>query len=377
MTDKLEKIVMIGPVYPYKGGISHYTGLMNQALTKKYDVTMVSFRFQYPKILFKKEQKDFSNDSFRIKDTKYWIHTANPLNWFRVAKKIRDEQPNFIILQWWHFYFAPCYWFLGLLLRKYRILFVCHNVFPHERFPLDEFLTKMVLKRGNSFIVQSGSDAKHLIQMIPNANYRQTVHPTYNAFQFNHVLQQEARKILHIDSRQKVLLFFGYVREYKGLKYLIQALNKVIPLLSEIKLIIAGDFGNDKVSYIELIRQEKIESYILIYDYYVPDQDIEKFFAASDLVILPYESATQSGIAQMAYGFEKPVIATNVGGLPDVVVNGKTGYIVEAKNSNQIAEAIVKFYKEGKEKDFLKNIREEAYRFSWDRLIETVENLMG
>lgn len=372
---KTEKIVMIGPVYPFKGGIAHYTGLMCRALSKKYDVTMVSYRFQYPKILYKKEQKDYANDSFKIEDTKYWIHTANPFNWFRSVEKIKKENPKLIIIQWWHPYFAPCYWVLTKLLKRYKILFVCHNIFPHERFPMDRLLSKSVLKQGNCFIVQSSTDAKDLEFIIPNAVYQQAVHPTYDIFKFENMSMEKARKTLNIPLEQKVLLFFGFVREYKGLKYLIKALPEVVKNYQDITLFIVGDFGNDKEVYFDLIRAENVEKSIMIHDEYIPDKEVEKFFAASDIVILPYDSATQSGIVQIAYGFEKPVIVTDVGGLPDVVTDGKTGYVVEAGKPEKLAEAIVRFYKEEKMVEFQENVRNEAERFSWNQIVEVIKRL--
>ena len=339
MSRKLKKIVLIGPVYPYKGGISHYTGLMYRALSAKYEVSMISYRFQYPKFLYKKEQKDYENDSFKIDGTDYMIHTANPVNWFSVAGKIRKINPDLIIFQWWHPYFAPCYWSVAKLLKKYRKLFVCHNVFPHERFPFDRLLAKMVLRQGDSFIVQSGKDGEDLKTILPDAVYEQTVHPTYNAFKFEEMSKEEGRRRLNIAPDRKLLLFFGFVREYKGLKYILEAMPRIAEKQKNISLLIVGDFGSqeNKGFYEKIIEKNGINDYVEIYDGYIPDKEIEKFFAACDLVVLPYESATQSGIVQIAYGFEKPVVVTNVGGLPDVVNDGRTGYIVEPGNPKALA----------------------------------------
>lgn len=198
MNDSKKRVVLIGPVYPYKGGISHYTSLMCRALSENYLVEMVSYRLQYPRFLFRKEQKDYSNDSFKIKRTKYWINTMAPWNWIECSKKIKQLKPDLIIIQWWHPYFTPCYLALACLLKRCRILFVCHNVLPHEHFPGDRFLTRMVLSRGNGFIVQSKKDAADLLQMIPEALYHQTVHPTYNAFKFSNITRDESRKRLEI-----------------------------------------------------------------------------------------------------------------------------------------------------------------------------------
>lgn len=377
MKEEGKKIVLIGPVYPYKGGISHYTGMMYRALSKKYQTYMVSYSFQYPKLLYKKEQRDYTNDSFRVEDTKYWIHTANPVNWMHAASKIKRLQADLVIIQWWHPYFAPCYWALTRMLGKKKIIFVCHNVFPHERFPLDRMLTKMVLKRGNAFIVQSGKDADDLQRILPGAKYEQAVHPTYNAFKFENMSKERARELLNITEKEKVLLFFGFVREYKGLKYLIQALPRITERCEDVRLFVVGDFGGaeNREAYEKLMEENAVRSHITICDGYIPDREIEKFFAACDLVVLPYVSATQSGIVQIAYGFEKPVMVTNVGGLPDVVEDGKTGYVVEPENSTALADAVVRYFKENREKEFEENVKKEAYRFDWDRMVETVERL--
>lgn len=373
------KVVLIGPVYPFKGGISHYTGLMYRALCKTYDVTMVSYKFQYPKLLYKKEQRDYSNDSFKIDDTQYLIHTANPLNWLCAAKKISAMKPEMIIIQWWHPYFAPCYYMLCKCLKETKILFVCHNVFPHERFPMDRMLTKTVLRQGSCHIVQSKKDAEDLQSIIANPVFRQTVHPTYNAFRIENMSREEARRKIGIGNDEKILLFFGFVREYKGLKYLIRAMQSITKRVTDIKLLIVGDFssGESKRQYEDLIGQTGAKEHITVYDGYIPDREVEKFFAASDIVVLPYVSATQSGIAQIAYGFEKPVVVTNVGGLPDVVTDQKTGYIVESESADAIADAVVDFFEHGKSADFAENVRSEAYRFSWERMVEIVEEMLA
>lgn len=375
MQKELKKIVMIGPVYPYKGGISHYTGMMYRALAEKYDVTMISFKMQYPKFLYKKEQKDYENDSFAVKNTEYLIHTANPFNIVAVAKKIKRMQPDMVIIPWWHPYFAPCFRILEYYLRDTKILFVCHNVFPHERFPLDRQLTRMVLKHGDAFIVQSKLDKTDLLTVKSHAIHKLTPHPTYNAFKMQDMSKIQAREILGIGETEKVLLFFGFVREYKGLKHIINAMPDIVSEIGNVKLMIVGDFGADREQYIKLVEEKGIGENVEIVEGYIPDREVEKYFAACDLVTLPYESATQSGIVQIAYGFEKPVVVTNVGGLPDVVTDGKTGYVVEPKNPKELANAVIKYYAENKEEEFSENVKAEAYKYSWDRMVEVVEEL--
>lgn len=367
-----KKIIMIGPVYPYKGGISHYTGLMYRELVKHYDVEMLSYKMQYPKFLFHKEQRDYSNDSFRIESTKYMIHTADPLNIIKTARYIRKQRPDMVLIQWWHPYFAPCYYLMQRFMGRQNVTFVCHNVFPHERFPLDKLLTKMALKRGTHYILHAEEEGKELQKIKDRPDYVITPHPTYNAFRFEGMNKAQARDRLHITQDEKVLLFFGYVRDYKGLKYLLRAMPEIVREEETVRLWVVGEFGSDREEYRNLITELKMQEYIRVVDTYTPDREVEKYFAMADLVVLPYTSATQSGIVQIAYGFEKPVIVTNVGGLPDVVEDGKTGYVIEPEKPEEIAHAVLRFYREEKEQTFTDHIKQGAHRFSWERMAEVV-----
>lgn len=370
-----KRIVMIGPVYPFKGGISHYTGAMAKNLTKDFEVFTVSYKMQYPKILFKSEQRDFDNDTFKVHDTKYLVNTANPFNWINSARKIKKLKPDYIIMQWWHPYFSPCYTALSMLTRKIPKIFVCHNVFPHERFPLDRFLTRTVLRKGKAYITHSAMDAEDLKEIVAVPNYETTVLPVHNSFKMKNLTKPQARLAANVAEDKKILLFFGFVRDYKGLRHIINAMPEIVKYDSNIRLMIVGEFRSDKEHYLEQIKNLSVGDNIDIVDGYIPDSGIEKYFAASDLIVLPYESATQSGIVQIAYGFEKPVIATNVGGLPEVIADGKTGYIVEPKNPKALAEAVIRFFDENKSEEFTENVRKEAYRYSWDRMNEVVVRL--
>lgn len=370
------KIVMIGPVYPYKGGISHYTGLMYRELTKHYDVEMISYKMQYPRFLFHKEQRDYSNDSFRIEGAAYLLHTANPFNIIRTARRIRRQKPDMVVIQWWHPYFAPCYYLLLRFMGRQNVTYVCHNVFPHERFPMDRFLTRLALTHGSHYIVHAREEAGELEKIRKNPDYVVTPHPTYNAFRFEGMSKAQARERLQITSEERVILFFGYVREYKGLRYLLHAMPTICCEDGKIRLWIVGEFGADREDYRKLICELGIEDRIRVVDSYTPDREVEQYFAAADLVVLPYTSATQSGIVQIAYGFMKPVIVTNVGGLPDVVEDGRTGYVVQPESPEGIAEAVLRFFREKQARLMEENIREEAYRFSWERMGEVMERFV-
>lgn len=371
------KIAMIGPVYPFKGGISHYTGMMCKSLRKKHQTEMISYKMQYPKLLFKKEQRDYTNKSFQVEDTRYWLHTANPLNIIKTALAIRKQKPDLVIFQWWHPYFAPCYFILQKFLGRCRKMAVCHNVFPHERFPMDRFLARLTLKGMDYYLVQSVKDEQDLLEIKPEAAYRRVFHPTYNAFRMKGMSRQEARELISLKEGEKVMLFFGYVRKYKGLHHILAALPMIAEQVKDIRLLVVGDFGDDRETYMQIIREKKLEPYVTVVEGYIPDQEVEKYFAASDLTVLPYESATQSGIAQIAYGFGMPIVASAVGGLPEVVLDEKTGYLVPPEDDEALGKAVIRFFQDTDVDSMKENIKKEEYKYSWDRMREEIEGLAG
>ena len=350
------KIVMLGPVYPYKGGIAQYTGAMCTALSKEHAVKAFSFSLQYPKALYKRPQKDEENTTFRYDPAVFPLNTTNPASWKQTAKQIRAEKPDLLIVQWWHPWFAPCYDAVLKNIRKKspetKIIFVCHNVLPHEGFPMKDQLTRKVLRRGDAYIVHSAQDAEDLKRLVPDPLFIHGVHPTYNQFKKKDLSKAEARKILKIPEEQEMLLFFGYIREYKGLKHLIRALPEI-----------------------RLIRETGTEQAVTLVDGYLPDDEVEPYFAAADLCVLPYESATQSGVIQIAYSFGLAVVATAVGGLPEVVLDNQTGFVVPPKDDKKLADAVVRFFEENRAEAFRERIKEEDSRYSWDRMVEHVDNL--
>lgn len=375
---KKKQFIVLGPVYPYKGGIAHYSCLAAKALESKGEVQVFSFSLQYPNILYPgKQQKDYENDGFRYDNTNYCINTVNPFSWLISAFKIIKQEPDKLIINWWHPFFGPAFFVISGIVRlfsKTKIIFIAHNVLPHEKFPFDKILAKLTLGRGHHFLVQSKEDEEKLLSLLPMADYRRIVHPTYNAFKFEEMTKDFARNILELSSDGGVLLFFGFVREYKGLMYLIKAMPKVLAELNNLKLMIVGDFFKNKKLYLDEIGRLGIEESVLIYDGYIPDKEVGKFFFACDIVVLPYISATQSGIVQIAYGFEKPVIATSVGGLPEVIIDGHTGFLVPPADSDSLANAILRYYEEDKAKFFKEEIIREQEKYSWDIFSNIVDD---
>lgn len=370
-----KRIVLIGPVYPYKTGLSYYVSLLYNKLKESADVKLYSYSMQYPKLLYKRPQKDYADDTIKVDEAEYVLNSANPISWVKLAGRINSDKPELVIFQWLHPYFAPCYWSITKLLRNTKVLYICHNAIPHERFICDKFLTKITLRQADYIIVHSESDGEILKAMLPKAVIRVNPHPAYNFFKIKNMTKRRAREILSIGADAKVLLFFGLVREYKGLKHLLNAMPEIVKRFPNIKLLIAGDFGGSRTQYDEMISALHVQKYVDVYAGHIPIPEVEKFFAACDMVVLPYESATQSGVVQVAYGFHKPVLATNVGGLPDVIEHMKTGYVVEPQNPAALSEAITDYFMNDRVNEFAAHIAETAYRFSWDRMKETIEAL--
>ena len=371
------KIIMLGPVYPFKGGIAQYTGAMCRALSKEHEVKAFSFSMQYPKLLYKHEQRDEKNDTFRFDPAVFPLNTMNPFSWHKTVRLIRSEKPDLIVVQWWHPWFAPCYASMLRRLRKTApVVFVCHNVLPHEGFPLKERLAKAVLQKGGAYIVHSGQDEADLKRLVEDPLFVHGVHPAYNQFKKRNISREEARKELGIPPEREMLLFFGYIREYKGLKHLIRVLPEICKARPQAHLYVVGDFfENNKEEYMELIRASGAEPYLTLVDGYLPDDEVEPYFAASDLCVLPYESATQSGVIQISYSFGVPVVATDVGGLPEVVLDGKTGFVVPAGDDGALRDAVVRFFAENRAGDFAAGIERENERYSWDRMTEHIDRL--
>ncbi len=379
------KYVLIGPTYPYRGGISHYTTLLYQHLSAAHEVKLYSFKRQYPAFLFPgRTDQDPSRSPLRA-DCEYLLDPSNPLTWLVTFRRIREDRPDAVILQWWVPYWAPAFASLAYLVRRFsspsklggteggRVMFLCHNVFPHERSVVDRALVRLALSQGEFFIVQSEKDLRDLKRLLPQAPVRRTAHPIYEALALSGATAaEEAKGRLKVEGH--VLLFFGFVREYKGLKYLLKAMPQVLRRI-DAHLLVVGEFWDDKSAYLDLIGELGIGQAVTIVDRYVPNEELGLYFSAADVVVLPYVDATQSGVAQLAYGFEKPVITTSVGGIPEVVEDGVTGLIIPPQDSDALAEAIVRYFEQGLGDGFTSNIRAQVREgaFSWEGLVRIIE----
>jgi glycosyltransferase involved in cell wall biosynthesis len=374
------KICVIGPAYPHKGGIAHYNNWLCHFVSKKHDLKCISFKRLYPRIAYPgKEQRDPSATNRTKFNSIEILDSINPLSWKSAFKEIKEYNPDFVLFYWWTPYFTFLDKFLTHKIKrnlKSKIIFLCHNVIPHKQSSLDKILSKIALKKGDYFIVHASKEKQDLQKILPNISSNsiiKTTHPSYDVqFRYKEISKEEAKKKINITG--KVILFFGYIRDYKGLMYLINAMPNILKRM-ELTLLIVGEVweGNDK--YHQQVKKLGIENNVRIIDNYVPDDNVCYYYSACDLVVLPYLTATNSGIVQIAFGFEKPVIITNVGGLPEVVSHEKTGLVIPPKDSKSIEEAVIRFYKENLGEKFKENIIKEKERFSWERMVEVIENL--
>lgn len=376
------RICVVGPTYPYRGGIAHYTTLLVGHLREAGHWTkLYSFTRQYPRWLFPgKTDRDPSSAPLKT-DCEYVLDPVNPLTWWQLCRKVRADAPDVLLLQWWVPYWTPCLTFVSRWIKrntKIRVVFVCHNVVPHDGGgTLDRRLTMTVLRRGDAFIVHSEQDRYRLLALLPRARVLKAHLPTYAelAHQSGDGQAATLRAELSLPENTPVLLFFGFVRPYKGLEYLIQALPLVLEQLP-VRLLVVGEFWSSPAFYERYAREFGVEGAITFVNRYVPNEELRPYFDLSDVVVLPYISATQSAVVQLAFGFGKPVITTRVGGLHEAVADGVTGLIVPPQDERALAAAIVRFFREQLSTQLSANIRSAAVEqtFSWRQIVSDIED---
>ena len=379
MSQRQPKIVVLGLSYPFRGGIAHYSTLLVRELRKKYAVKFITLSRQYPELFFPGRTQYDDSAQKLTEENQALIDSVNPASWVKVAFALKKEKVDLVVVQWWNPFFGLAFGTIVNLLTlvsDIKICFLCHNVLPHESTLLDRILSKYAFLRSNYFIVHSDEDRCHLLSMKPNVVVRKNVHPTLSMFgDFAVHEKSQARSELGIAPDKKTLLFFGLIRPYKGLKYLIQAMARVVES-TDCVLLVVGEFYESKEEYLSLIRELGLEQYIVIRDEYVKNEAVSLYFSSADVVVLPYVTATQSGIVQIAFGLNKPVITTNVGGLPEAVEDGKTGFVVDPESPGKLAEAILKFYRGDHEGQFSRRIKENSSAFSWDAEVSSIESFL-
>lgn len=372
-------IAIIGSAHPLRGGgISTFNERLAEVLQQQgHTVTIFSFSLQYPSFLFPGKSQHTDEPAPTNLTIHSIINSVNPLNWIKVGNRIKNEKPDLIIVRYWLPFMGPCF---GTILRRVRknrhtkIVAITDNVIPHEHRPGDMAFTKYFIKSADAFVAMS----KEVLKDLAGFTTRPSVfsaHPVYDNYG-SRLPKKEACDKLGLDSSGKHILFFGFIRKYKGLDILLDAMKDERIRKAGIQLIVAGEFYGDKDSYLQQIQNNSISDIVHLFTEFIPNDEIRYYFSAADLIVQPYRSATQSGITQVAYHFEKPMVVTNVGGLPEVVPNGKTGFVTNP-DSKEIADAILKFYEPGSLPELKQNIISEKQKYSWDTFINNLMNVAG
>lgn len=371
------KVVIIGSAYPLRGGgISTF----NERLAKVFmdngdEVVIYTFSLQYPSFLFPGTTQYSEEAPPEGLDIRVRINSINPFNWIKSAREIRKLKPDLAIVRFWIPFMAPCLGSISRMLRrrsKTRVVAITDNIIPHERRVGDRILASYFVKSVDGFIAMSKSvlnDLNTFDQKKPRDYYP---HPLYDNFG-DSIPKEEAKTILKLDMNSNYMLFFGFIRDYKGLDLLLKALSDKRLLNLPLKLLVAGEYYGNEEKYLALIKELGIENQVELRTTFIPNTEVYLYFCASDIVVQPYKNATQSGVTQVAYHFNKPMITTNVGGLSEMIPDGKVGYVVQPE-PDEIANAIHKFYAEKREDEFVKNVISEKERFSWTGLISTISN---
>lgn len=370
------KIAILSAAYPLRGGIAHFIGLLYTELNLNHEVKVFNFRRQYPSIFFPGKSQLESGESNIAIPAEQVIDSVNPINWKKTGEKLREDYYDILIFKYWMPFFAPCFGTISKIVKKNektKVLVICDNVIPHERKPFDNLLTKYFFNNVDCFVVLSESVKQDLLSLYPNAKHSLLPHPVYSNFGES-VEKANAKSFLKITD-EKVILFFGFIRDYKGLDTLLLAVSKLKS--KDVKLLIAGEFYSDKEKYLKIIKEYNLHNSVILKTDFIPTSEVKYYFSACDAVILPYNSATQSGIVQIAVNFRKPVIATNVGGLGEVIKNNETGFIVEKENPQKLADAIDKFYFESKESEFVINLSLLADKYSWESFANGILKLIN
>jgi glycosyltransferase involved in cell wall biosynthesis len=371
------RVCLVGPAYPYRGGISHFTQMLASAMQAEHETLIVSFTRLYPSLLFP-GRTQFEEKGWRVRvESKRTIDSISPLTWAAAARTIAEFRPDVVVVQWWHPFFAAA--FRSIVVRVKRLhpvpcVYLCHNVLPHESSRTDRLVVRWGLAKADGCLVQSEEDRRKLQSLLPAMPVAVHPHPMYTQFAGGEMTREEARRRLGVDGR--VLLFFGLIRPYKGVKTLLAAFARVAESL-DATLLIVGEFYEDRRPYDAMIASLGLGRRVRVLDRYVPDDEVAEYFHAADLVVLPYKSATQSGITQTAFAFGRPVVVTAVGGLPDVVDDDVTGYVVPPEDPAALAAAIERFFASNAAERMERAIRSQTDRFSWTGCARALFTLAG
>lgn len=370
------KIALLSTFYPYRGGIAQFSAKLYRALEKDNEVKAYTFKRQYPSILFPgKTQFVEEGDNADPIPALRVLDSTNPLSFSKTARDINTFEPDVLISQYWMTFFGPAIGSVHKKVKNAKRVSIIHNMIPHEKRFFDKPANRHFLKYNDGFIVLSKAVRDDLLSLKPDAKYLLIDHPVYDQFG-DRLDRSVALEKLGLDPEKKYLLFFGFVRDYKGLDLLLEALPK---LDTTYEVVVAGEVYGSFEKYQEIIDQNDLNGRVHLFNDYIPDDEVTVYFSAADVCMLPYKGATQSGITAVSHHFEVPIIATDVGGLKETIRHNETGLIVESPDSDLIANAVNEFFNADLRDKFSKNIRKEKAERSWpnfaDKVIEFIETL--
>jgi glycosyltransferase involved in cell wall biosynthesis len=390
------RILLVGTAYPLRGGIAHYIALLRDALVRRgHEVRILTFKRQYPKLLFpgkSQEEADSNSDATlaareeQLSATDIVIDSIDPLSWLRAGAVAATFQPDLILFKYWMPFFAPAYGVIARVAKRRakrrgqrvpRIVFIADNVIPHETRPGDMQLTHFAFRVVDHFIVHSDAVERELLQVEPHAKHTKLPHGIFEIFG-KPIARDDARRILGLPQDAPVILFFGYIRKYKGLDLLLRAAPALIQRMPDLRIVVAGEFYGNEAEHRSLIASLGLrEKNLLLATDYIPNEEVSKYFAAANVVVLPYRSATQSGIVPIAYQFDRPVIVTDVGGLRESVEDRVSGLIAHEATPEAIAEEVLRFFNDNMEAQLARGVADQRKKYSWDTMAEGVEKMMA
>jgi len=369
------KILSIGPANPLRGGIAKFNESFALACKAQgYETEIISFSFLYPAFLFPGKSQFTDDPPHEDIKINIWLHPLNPLNWIINARKITSLNPDVIVIHYWMPFFAPALGFLARRIKKKsnaKVLAITHNLIPHEKHAFASDLTNYFVNSLDGIVCLSSSVLRDLRRFNKSISALYLPHPVYDIYGCK-ISRQEALGHLKLDPEKKYLLFFGLIRKYKGLDLLLRAFTRLN--MPNLNLIVAGEFYENKSSYFAMAEEPGISGRVIFTDSFIPDEEVKYYFSVADLVVQPYISATQSGVTQIAYQFDCPMLVTNTGGLAEIVIDQKTGFVCEM-DPDEIAGKISKFFREDMGPAMIENIKKEKYKFSWENFIRQVIKL--
>jgi glycosyltransferase involved in cell wall biosynthesis len=372
-----QKIIILGTAHPFRGGLASYNErLAKQFQDEGHEVEIITFTTQYPNFLFPgKTQYSEEPASKDLKITRM-VSSINPFNWLKVGNYIKKQNPDILIFKYWLPFMGPCFGTITRLVKKNKytkIITILDNVIPHEHRIGDKQFTKYFLKPIDAFISMSKSVENDLKQFDTIKPRDFNPHPLFDNFG-ELISKPDAKSKLNLDNNTHYILFFGIIRDYKGLDILLDAFNQFDYKKYNVKLLVAGEYYSNEEKYQNQIKELGLEKEVIVVNQFINDSDVKKYFCASDIIAQPYKNATQSGVTQIAYHFEIPILVTNVGGLPEMVPHQIVGYVAPV-DSNEIANALTDFYTNNREEEFKANLKIEKQKYLWDKLTTKIITL--